>query len=61
MIMGLGWIRWPQRVSRSSISRRTMSVNASTTVKAPLETVLKTFVDEAFVRHVSDRAGTQLE
>lgn len=38
-----------------------MSVNASTTVKAPLETVLKTFVDEAFVRHVSDRAGTQLE
>lgn len=38
-----------------------MPVNASTTIKAPLDTVLNTFVDEAFVRHVSDRAGTQLE
>lgn len=38
-----------------------MSVNASTTIKAPVDTVLKTFVDEAFVRHVSDKAGTQLE
>ncbi len=38
-----------------------MSVNASTTIKAPVDTVLKTFVDEAFVRHVSDRAGTELE
>ena len=38
-----------------------MPVNASTTIKAPLDTVLNTFVDEAFVRHVSDRAGTTLE
>lgn len=38
-----------------------MSVNASTTIKAPVDAVLKTFVDEAFVRHVSDKAGTQLE
>ena len=38
-----------------------MSVNASTTIKAPLATVLKTFVDEAFVRHVSELAGAQLE
>lgn len=38
-----------------------MSVNASTTIKAPVDTVLKTFVNEAFVRHVSDKAGTQLE
>lgn len=38
-----------------------MSVNASTTIKAPLDTVLKTFTDEAFVRHVSERAGMQLE
>lgn len=38
-----------------------MPVNASTTIKAPLDTVLNTFVDEAFVRHVSDRAGTKLE
>lgn len=38
-----------------------MSVNASTTIKAPVDTVLKTFVDEIFVRHVSDRAGTELE
>ena len=26
-----------------------MSVNASTTIKAPVDTVLATFVDEAFV------------
>lgn len=38
-----------------------MSVNASTTIKAPVDTVLATFVDEAFVRHVSDMAGTQFE
>lgn len=38
-----------------------MSVNTSTTVQAPLDTVLKTFVDEAFIRHVSERAGTQLD
>ena len=38
-----------------------MSVNTSSTVKAPVATVLKTFVDEAFVRHVSEKAGTQLE
>ena len=38
-----------------------MSVNASTTIKAPLDTVLKTFVDEAFVRHVSKLAGAQFE
>ena len=38
-----------------------MPVNASTTIKAPLDTVLNTFVDEAFVRHVSDRTGTTLE
>lgn len=38
-----------------------MSVNASSTVKAPVATVVKTFVDEAFVRHVSEKAGTQLE
>ena len=38
-----------------------MSVNASTTIKAPVDTVLATFVNEAFVRHVSDMAGTQFE
>ena len=38
-----------------------MSVNASSTVKAPVATVVETFVDEAFVRHVSEKAGTRLE
>ncbi|MDO4919638.1 DUF2505 domain-containing protein [Kocuria sp.] len=38
-----------------------MSVNASTTIKAPVETVVKTFTDEAFARHVSELAGTQFE
>ena len=37
-----------------------MPVNTSTTVQAPLDTVLRTFVDEAFIRHVSERAGAQL-
>lgn len=38
-----------------------MSVNASSTVKAPVATVIRTFADEAFVRHVSEKAGTRLE
>ena len=38
-----------------------MSVNASTTIKAPVDTVLKTFVDEAFVRHVTELGGAQFE
>lgn len=38
-----------------------MAVNASTTIKAPVDSVLKTFRDEEFARHVSQRAGTQLE
>ena len=38
-----------------------MSVNASTTIKAPLDAVVRTFVDEAFVRHVTERTGAQFE
>ena len=38
-----------------------MSVTASSTVQAPVATVIDTFVDEAFVRHVSEKAGTRLE
>ena len=38
-----------------------MAVTASTTVPAPVEQVVATFADEAFVRHVAEKAGATLE
>ncbi len=38
-----------------------MAVTASTTVPAPVEQVVATFADEAFVRHVAQKAGATLE
>lgn len=38
-----------------------MAVTASTTVPATVEQVVATFADEAFVRHVAQRAGATLE
>lgn len=38
-----------------------MAVTASTTVPAPVDQVVTTFADEAFVRHVAEKAGATLE
>lgn len=38
-----------------------MAVTASTIVPAPVEQVVETFADEAFVRHVAEKAGGTLE
>lgn len=38
-----------------------MAVTATTTVPAPVERVVETFADEAFVRHVAQKAGATLE
>ena len=38
-----------------------MAVTASTTVPAPVDQVVATFSDEAFVRHVAEKAGATLE
>ena len=38
-----------------------MAVTASTTVPAPVERVVATFSDEAFIRHVTQRGGAELE
>ncbi|MFI7583263.1 DUF2505 domain-containing protein [Kocuria sp. M1N1S27] len=38
-----------------------MAVTASTTVPAPVDQVVATFADEAFVRHVAEKAGATLE
>lgn len=38
-----------------------MAVTATTTVPAPVHRVVETFADEAFIKHVCDRAGAALE
>ncbi len=38
-----------------------MAVTASTTVPASVDQVVATFADEAFVRHVAEKAGATLE